>query len=203
MYFSFKIGAALFTWFKLVFVKAAAFEESQSRESERKRDRQTEGMRKREIVSIRPMAVPERPLKDMWECSSAERQLMTERSSRIFFEENHNGKSFEVVALSATKHAAMCASCGVLFSPLAPAPEDVVVRRDDYYDDDDDDELEPQAIRWRKPQYSYMHCRLHCILSRYHYFRTAEFLRIESGTRRMLQPCHLKMLKRRLNYDDI
>lgn len=115
---------------------------------------------------------------------------MSQPSTRHFTEPYHNDEPFTLLFLSDISVGHMqCASCNVDFSRVPMPPEDIVIEHIERFWNQRTSSYSTQQMQKR-----YIHARIDCILSRYEYFTTADFLSISPEVRDRLTEQHLEYL---------
>uniref|UniRef100_A0A914ZXG9 Uncharacterized protein n=1 Tax=Parascaris univalens TaxID=6257 RepID=A0A914ZXG9_PARUN len=117
-------------------------------------------------------------------------ERMAQPSMRRFTRPYHNDEPFNVVFLSDLNVGLIqCASCGVDFSQHPLPPEDVVLEHVERFWNQRTGAFSTQQMQKR-----YIHARLDCVLSRYDYFTTVDFLAISNDVRARLTDMHQQCL---------
>uniref|UniRef100_A0A915PLL6 Uncharacterized protein n=1 Tax=Setaria digitata TaxID=48799 RepID=A0A915PLL6_9BILA len=111
-------------------------------------------------------------------------------SLRRFTRPYHNDEPFSVVFLL-DQHVGIvqCASCGVDFSRQPQPPEDLVLEHVERFWNQRTCSYSTQQM-----QKKYIHARLECVLARYEYFTTLDFLVISHDVRMRLTNVHQQHL---------
>ncbi|KHN82937.1 3-oxoacyl-[acyl-carrier-protein] reductase FabG [Toxocara canis] len=117
-------------------------------------------------------------------------ERMAQPSMRRFTRPYHNDEPFNVVFLGDLNVGLVqCASCGVDFSQHAMPPEDIVLEHVERFWNQRTGAFSTQQMQKR-----YIHARLDCVLSRYDYFTTVDFLAISDDVRERLTDLHQQCL---------
>ncbi|EJD74412.1 hypothetical protein LOAG_18272 [Loa loa] len=111
-------------------------------------------------------------------------------SLRRFTRPYHNDEPFSVVFLLDQRVGIVqCASCGVDFSRQPQPPEDLVLEHVERFWNQ-----RTCAYSTQQMQKKYIHARLECVLARYEYFTTLDFLVISDDVRMRLTNVHQQHL---------
>uniref|UniRef100_A0A0N4UPL1 VEFS-Box domain-containing protein n=1 Tax=Dracunculus medinensis TaxID=318479 RepID=A0A0N4UPL1_DRAME len=115
---------------------------------------------------------------------------MAQSSSRRYTRPYHNDEPFNLVFLMDQNVGLIqCASCGVDFSRHAHPPEDIVLEHIERFWNQ-----RTGCFSLQQMQKRYIHARLECVLSRYEYFTTVDFLSISPDVRMRLTDAHQQYL---------
>uniref|UniRef100_A0A0N5AYP1 Anaphase-promoting complex subunit 1 n=1 Tax=Syphacia muris TaxID=451379 RepID=A0A0N5AYP1_9BILA len=115
---------------------------------------------------------------------------MSQPSSRRYTQPYHNDENFYVIFLNDQEVVpTQCICCGVDFSRHPHPPEDIILEHLERFWNHRTSTYTTQQMQKR-----YMHARLSCVLARYDYFTTRDFLAVTNDVRVRLTDLHRQYL---------
>lgn len=115
---------------------------------------------------------------------------MSQPSYRHFTQPYHNNEPFTLMLLGDVSVGHMCcASCGMEFGTYMHPSEDLVLEHIERFWNQRTETYSTQQMQKR-----YLHARIDCVLSRYEYFTTFDFLKIPIKVHSTLNDSHIQYL---------